>query len=143
MSSTEAAVIAGLADLSGDGNTVCLCKGVEATHFLQAFTGDFVELTGDEAVNDFLTTEAIVSGEAYKVTKQALAGQVLDTRFRNELERVGKNALGNTISLGQTAADAAASAFGGVADATGDVAGAFDALLSPTAVQADLTDGEG
>jgi len=136
MSSTEAAVIAGLADLSGDGNTVCLCKGVEATHFLQAFTGDFVELTGDEAVNDFLTTEAIVSGEAYKVTKQALAGQVLDTRFRNELERVGKNALGNTISLGQTAADAAGSAFGGVA-------GAFDALLSPTAVQADLTDGEG
>jgi hypothetical protein len=143
MSSTEAAVIAGLADLSGDGNTVCLCKGVEATHFLQAFTGDFVELTGDEAVNDFLTTEALVSGEAYKVTKQALAGQVLDTRFRNELERVGKNALGNTISLGQTAADAAGSAFGGVADATGDVAGAFDALLSPTAVQADLTDGEG
>ena len=97
MSNTEGVSIAGLADLSADGNTVCLCKGVEATHFLQAFTGQFVELTGDEAVNDFLTTEAQVASDLYSVTKQALAGEVLDTRFGNELERVGKNFV-NSIS---------------------------------------------
>lgn len=105
MSNTQDVSIAGLADLSADGNTVCLCKGVEATHFLQAFTGEFVELVGDEAVNDFLTTEAQVASEAYTLTKQALAGEVLDTRFRNELERVGKNAFEAVRSLGRTTAN--------------------------------------
>lgn len=83
MSNTDLVSASELADLTSDGGTVCLCKGVEATHFLQAFTGQFVELTGDEAVNDFLTREAVAAGESYSLTKQALAGQVLDTRFTN------------------------------------------------------------
>ena len=103
MSNTDGVSIAGLADLSADGNTVCLCKGVEATHFLQAFTGQFVELTGDEAVNDFLTTEAQVASDLYSVTKQALAGEVMDTRFRNELERNIKNAANAFTGLANTA----------------------------------------
>ncbi len=102
MSNTDGVSIAGLADLSADGNTVCLCKGVEATHFLQAFTGEFVELTGDEAVNDFLTTEAAAASDLYSVTKQALAGEVLDTRFRNELERVKKNFVNSITGLAET-----------------------------------------
>jgi hypothetical protein len=79
-----------------------LCKGVESSHFLQAFTGDFVELEGDEAVNDFLKTEAEVAGLGYKTSKQALAGQALDTRFQNKLEQTGKNAWENVRSTGRT-----------------------------------------
>ena len=128
MSNTEAASIDALADLSGDGNTVCLCKGVEATHFLQAFTGEFVEITGDEAVNDFLTTEVLVSGESYKVTKQALAGQVLDTRFRNELERVGKNADEAVKSLGRTVEGAGQAIDQELTSGVNDIADAFNAI---------------
>ena len=128
MSSTEAAVIAGLADLSGDGNTVCLCKGVEATHFLQAFTGEFVELTGDEAVNNFLTSEALAASELYSVTKQALAGEVLDTRFRNELERAGKNIYESVRSVGRIAQSEAQAIDRELTQGVRDIQNSFEAI---------------
>jgi len=102
MSNTFGLSVAELADLTVDDSTVCLCKGVEASHFLQAFTGDFIELRGDEAVNDFLHVEAETAGFGYETTKQALAGQALDTRFQNELERMGKNTYEAVRSVGRT-----------------------------------------
>lgn len=104
MSNTLSVSISELADLTAEGNTVCLCKGVEATFFLQAFTGDFVELVGDDAVNDFLMDEAAVAGEKHQITRQALAGQTLDTRFENKLKEVSANDYESVRSLGRTAA---------------------------------------
>lgn len=92
MSNNISVSISELADLTADGNTVCLCKGVEASYFLQAFTGDFVELGGDESINDFLMDEAAVAGEKHQITRQALSGQVLDTRFENKLKEVRTDA---------------------------------------------------
>ena len=138
MSNTAAISIAELADLTADGDAVCLCKGVEATYFLQAFTGEFVELAGDEAVNDFLLDEAAVSGEKHQITRQALAGQALDTRFENKLEEVGKNAWESVRSLGRTTE----SEFQRTRD---DLASATDDLLAGTseAQQVDLSPDEG
>jgi len=101
MSNTFGVSAEELAGLTSGEDTVCLCKGVEATHFIQAFTGDFVELRGDEAVNDFLEEEVAVSGISYQTTKQALSGRALDTRFENELERVAKNAYESVRSTGR------------------------------------------
>jgi len=103
MSNTASVSISELADLTVETNTVCLCKGVEATYFLQAFTGEFVELVGDEAVNDFLMDEAAVAGERHQITRQALAGQALDTRFENKLKETGQNFSDAVQSLGRTA----------------------------------------
>ena len=128
MSNTQNVSISGLADLSGDGNTICLCKGVEATHFLQAFTGEFVELTGDEAVNNFLTSEALVASELYSVTKQALAGEVLDTRFRNELERAGKNLYESVRSVGRIAQSEAQAIDRELTQGVRDIQNSFDAI---------------
>jgi hypothetical protein len=94
MSNTDTVNVAELADLTVDASTVCLCKGVEATFFLQAFTGEFVELAGDEAVNDFLVAEAEVAGEPWRATKQALAGQVVDTRYQGILQGAAQDLAG-------------------------------------------------
>ena len=139
MSNTLSVSISELADLTAEGNTVCLCKGVEATYFLQAFTGEFVELTGDEAVNDFLMGEAALAGEKHQITRQALAGQALDTRFENKLKEVSANAFDSVRSLGRTASSEFERTRDGLASATDD-------LLAGTseAQQVDLSpDGEG
>ena len=138
MSNTLGISVSELADLSADGNTICLCKGTEATYFLQAFTGDFVELVGDEAVNDFLLDESAVAGEKHQITRQALAGQALDTRFQNRLEQVGKNAYEAVRSLGRTTASEFERTRDNLASATADV------LASGSEVQqADLSPDEG
>jgi hypothetical protein len=74
-----------LAALTTADTTVCLCKGSEASHWIQAFTGKFIELSGDEAVNDFLMQEADVSGMDYTITKQALAGEMMDLSSGSKL----------------------------------------------------------
>jgi hypothetical protein len=51
-----------------------------------------VELGGDESINDFLMDEAAVAGEKHQITRQALSGQVLDTRFENKLKEVRTDA---------------------------------------------------
>lgn len=94
-----------LASLTTGATTVCLCKGTEAGVWLQAFTGEFVELAGDEAVNDFLTDAAAVSGYDYKITKQALAGEVLDTQSGNKLGQMVKSVGESFTSLGTAAED--------------------------------------
>lgn len=87
MSNTINVSSAELAALTVGEASTCLCKGSEASHFIQAFTGNFVELSETNSVNTFLQTEAQAAGEMYTVTKQALAGQVLDTRYGAQLGR--------------------------------------------------------
>lgn len=80
-----------LSRITGDAGTpICVCKGVEASHFLQAFTGQFVAL-GDDAVNAFLTQEATEAGRDYQMTKQALQGETLDLSSGNKLSELGRN----------------------------------------------------
>lgn len=100
MSNTESINVAELADLTVGDSTICLCKGVEATFFLQAFTGEFVELEGDEALNEFLTDEAVVAGESWSATKQALAGQVVDTRYQGILAGAAQDLTGAAQQTG-------------------------------------------
>lgn len=69
-----------------------------------------------------------MSGESYKVTKQALAGQVLDTRFRNELERVGKNAYEAVQSLGRTVEGAGQAIDQELTSGVNDITDAFNAI---------------
>ena len=128
MSNTITVSIAELADLTVGENAVCLCKGSEATFFLQAFTGAFVELTGDDAVNDFLQGEALVAGDLYAVTKKALEGQALDTRFQNKLEQTGKNAWENVRSTGRTITSEYETARDEVVESGQSVADAFRTL---------------
>ena len=88
MSVTGDVAVDALASIQGEGNEVCLCKGADGSFWLQAFTGDFVELGGDETVNDFLSGEAQQTGASWSLTKQALAGKTLDTRASNKLAEV-------------------------------------------------------
>lgn len=105
MSYTEGVSARELADLTGDGGQTCICRGAEADIFLQAFTGDFIPLGGSagEDLNEFLLDEAERAGQGYKVTKQALAGQVLDTRYGNRLAQIGKQTGDAALGLRNTA----------------------------------------
>ena len=91
MSYTDGVTVKELASLTTDGE-LCACRGADVDVFLQAFTGEFVTLGGNagEDLNEFLIDEAERAGQGYKVTKQALAGQVLDTRYGNRLAQIGK-----------------------------------------------------
>jgi hypothetical protein len=74
-----------LASLTTSDTTICLCKGTENSYWIEAFTGEFVELHGDEAVNEFLVAEATAAGEGYTITKQALSGEMMDLSSGNKL----------------------------------------------------------
>ena len=91
MAVTGDVAAAALATIQGEGDEVCLCKGTDGSFWLQAFTGEFVELSGDETVNDFLQDEAEHVGASWSLTKQALAGQMLDTRSTNKLKEAIKS----------------------------------------------------
>lgn len=79
MSYTQSLGIEELANLTvGDAGEICVCKGVEASHFLQAFTGDYIRVDSD-SVGEFLRTEATVSGESWKVTRDAVSGKSVST----------------------------------------------------------------
>ena len=112
MSITESTTIDGLVSLVAEDEGICLCKGVENAHWLQAFTGDFVMLAGEEAVNDFLLDEAAIRGESWTITKEALAGRVLDLRNENKLLQTGEDFV---RAYSQAASEAAAS-FGELKD---------------------------
>lgn len=80
-----------LASLTTSDTTICLCKGTENSHWIQAFTGEFVELRGDELVNEFLHEQAEGAAEDYTITKQALAGEIMDLSSGNKLAETIKN----------------------------------------------------
>ena len=84
MSYTQELGIKELANLTvGEENTVCVCKGVEASHFLQAFTGKYVQV-GEDSVGEFLRDEALVSGESWKVTRDAVSGKSVNSGAINQ-----------------------------------------------------------
>ncbi len=81
MSTTEEVNYREIVNLTvGEENGVCLCKGVEASYFLQAFTGEFVQLN-EGAVNEFLKDQATAAGESWKVTRDAVSGKAPSTRL--------------------------------------------------------------
>ena len=92
MSYTEELGIRELANLTvGEENAVCVCKGVEASHFLQAFSGEYVGVTED-SVGEFLRDEALAAGEPWKVTRDAVSGKSVQT---NSLYKNGVSAFQN------------------------------------------------
>lgn len=86
MSYTETMGVESLANLTfGDQGTglrgageVCICKGVEASYFMQAFSGEYVDLNGGD-VGEFLREEALVSGETWQLTRDAVSGKSQDS----------------------------------------------------------------
>ena len=108
-----------LASLTVGDTTICLCKGAEASHWLQAFTGEFVELAGDEAVNDFLIQEVVAAEQGYVFTKQALAGEMMDLSSGNKLAQtiqVGKSGKDAIVTAALGAFDDVVSEFGAARD---------------------------
>jgi hypothetical protein len=95
-----------LASLTTSDTTICLCKGTENSYWIQAFTGEFVELHGDEAVNEFLVTEAEEAGYDYTITKQALSGEMMDLSSGNKLAETIQGAKNAVKSLENTVATA-------------------------------------
>ena len=91
-----------LASLTTSDTTICLCKGTENSYWIQAFTGEFVELHGDEAVNEFLVAEAKAAGEDYTITKQALSGEMMDLSSGNKWAETIQGAKNSVASLGNT-----------------------------------------
>jgi hypothetical protein len=89
-----------LAAITTEDGGICLCNGVEAQYYMQAFTGEFVELHGDEAMSEWLKEDAVDAGEAWTLTKQALAGEHLDTRAGSTLDRY--KAIGTAFTEGYT-----------------------------------------
>jgi len=126
-----------LSALTTADTTVCLCKGSESSHWIQAFTGEFVELSGDEAVNDFLIQEADVSGYDYTITKQALAGEMMDLSSGSKLAETFKTATNMVDSLTDAANTAGSEAW---ADFE---AGKRDIQLAGENVQDLIEGGEG
>jgi hypothetical protein len=72
-----------LANLSLGGE-VCACRGVDQSVLLQAFTEEFLSLNSEDPVQSFLEQEAFTQGEAYKRTKEVLAGTQLQRTNRRE-----------------------------------------------------------
>jgi hypothetical protein len=136
-----------LATLTASDTTICLCKGTENSHWIQAFTGEFVELHGDESVNEFLINEAVDAGYDYMITKQALAGEMMDLSTGNKLAETFAAAQGAVASLTnavQTAGEDIDEEFREARDevvrSAEAVEAAFDDPLNPDAgVVADLT----
>lgn len=75
-----------LAAITAEDGGICLCNGVEAQYYMQAFAGEYVEVLGDEAMTDWLKDQAITAGTDWTLTKEALAGEHLDTRAGSALD---------------------------------------------------------
>ena len=89
-----------LAAITTEDGGICLCNGVEAQYYMQAFAGEFVDLHGDEAMTEWLKEDAVDAGEAWTLTKQALAGEHMDTRAGSALDRY--KAIGTAFVEGYT-----------------------------------------
>lgn len=74
-----------LAAITAEDGGICLCNGVEANYYLQAFNGDWVRLHGEDAVAEWQKAEAVEIGTDWKLGKETLAGEHLDTRASNRL----------------------------------------------------------
>lgn len=72
-----------LADLDAGSSSSCVCKGVEATFLLSAFSEEFVELYPEDPATGYAEQNAFVVTEAWKQTKDALSGRNMDTRNSN------------------------------------------------------------
>jgi len=75
-----------LASITAEDGGICLCNGVEAQYYMQAFSGEFVQIHGDEAMAEWLKDQAITAGTDWKLTKETLAGEHLDTRAGSALD---------------------------------------------------------
>ena len=124
-----------------------MCKGTSNSHWIQAFTGEFVELHGDDAVNDFLVTEAEKAGYGYTITKQALSGEMMDLSSGNKLAETLQGARNSVNSLGNTLTSARGEIREDFQESLDDirrsaqgVAAAFNDPLNPDAPQADEED---
>ena len=106
MSNTEEVSISELTNLTADPSTICLCKGVEANHYIQAFSdSNFLRVSGDEALNDWLGGQYADQSDQYVLTKKALAGETLDTRPGNMLKQTIRDVRKYGESIGRRASD--------------------------------------
>lgn len=132
-----------LADLTVGSTEVCLCKGTEASHWIQAFTGEFVELRGDEAVNEFLISEADLAGQNYSITKQALAGEIMDTGAANKLAQTIKDTGAAFASLGNAAGEAGTTIVTEFQQAASEVRRSFENVGQLAQGESGLTESTG
>ncbi len=70
-----------LANLDVEGS-VCVCKGVDASFFLQAFSEEYLGIS-DDPLQAFQENEAFIQSESWKASRDALSGRVLDIRHTN------------------------------------------------------------
>jgi hypothetical protein len=98
---TESVAVSGLAGLEPENNTVCVCKGAEQDYFLMAFSQEYVDLYGaEDAVEGFESEEIYYKGEQWKQSRDAMSGEVLDSRNSNLAERFTRSNVENRISSG-------------------------------------------
>ena len=98
---TESVAVSGLAGLEPENNAVCVCKGAEQDYFLMAFSQEYVALYGTEdAVEGFESEEIYYKGEQWKQSRDAMSGEVLDSRNSNLAERFTRSNVENRISSG-------------------------------------------
>jgi len=108
MSYTESLAISELSFMGIDSDNSCVCSGVDASYFLQAFTGEYQTL-GEDAVGEFLRNEALAAGESWKVTRDAVSG-TNTTAGQNIISSVSssyENVTSSARELGQDIAEAA------------------------------------
>jgi hypothetical protein len=65
------------------GESVCVCRGVDAGFLLEAFSADFLEAYPEDPVQGYIGEQAQASSQAWEESRQALSGSVLDTRNTN------------------------------------------------------------
>jgi hypothetical protein len=79
-----------IANIDPGTSEICQCKGAEAMFFLQAFSGEYASLESNEAVQTFLETEAQLRLIPWELSREAMAGQIMDSQYTSMGERFQK-----------------------------------------------------
>jgi hypothetical protein len=79
-----------LANIDPGTTEICQCKGAESMFFLQAFAGEYASLESNEAVQTFLENEAQLRLVPWELSREAMAGQVMDSQYTSWGERFQK-----------------------------------------------------
>ena len=107
MSYPEGVAVSELSFMEIDGENACICSGVDAAHFLQAFTGEY-QIIGEDSVGEFLRNEALAAGEPWKMTRDAVSGTntVAGQNIISSVKSSYEDRASSIIELGQDLTEA-------------------------------------
>ena len=107
MSYSEGVAVSELSFMGIDGENACICSGVDAAHFLQAFTGEY-QIIGEDSVGEFLKDEALAAGEPWKMTRDAVSGTntVAGQNIISSVKSSYEDRASSIIELGQDLTEA-------------------------------------